>query len=353
MEVTRDHILSLTVENESDIGVCRRKGVSLAKQIGFNEVKTEEIAILISELVTNVLKHGGGTGKIVICQIEDTEKQKAIEIWCCDSGSGITDLHKSMQDGITEKDSLGIGLGTIRRFSDEMEINPVSSSAFKDLYFSGSHDYKHCVRTLKWVPIKSWVGINKKLVVGAASRCYPGEQLNGDAFLVNNVSAHVCITAVIDGLGHGKEANLAAELVKENILLKSNLPLDSLMNHIHHAIKGTRGAVIGLARINTETNRLSFSGIGNIEGFILTKVEKKTLLSFGGIIGHNMRTPRVFESDFEPGDTLCMYSDGITSRWRAENFNWDEPPQKNAELILSTHSRLNDDATILIIRYTQ
>jgi len=50
MEVTRNHILGLPIDNDSDIGICRRKAVALATQIGFDKVKTGEIAILISEL---------------------------------------------------------------------------------------------------------------------------------------------------------------------------------------------------------------------------------------------------------------------------------------------------------------
>lgn len=351
MEVKRDNILSIPIDNEADIGICRRKGVSLAKQMGFDEVKSGEIAILISELVTNVLKHGGGRGKIVICQMEDNENKKAIEVWCCDSGNGIPNFQKALQDGYTGKNSLGIGLGAIRRLSDELEINPMSSQTFKENYFSGNIVYKHCIRSLKWMPIKSWVGLNNNLVTGAASRCHPGEQLNGDAYLINHISPNIIVVAVIDGLGHGKEANLASELAKEQIILKSDLPLDSLMKHVHNSVRGTRGTTIGLASINTETNKLYFSGIGNIESFLMTENGKKTLLSFGGIMGHNMRTPRVFEFDFKPGNTLCMYSDGITTRWRHEDLDWNEPPQKNAEFILNNYSRLNDDATVLIIRY--
>jgi len=352
MELRRDNIISLPIENESDIGVCRRKGVGLATQMGFNEVSSGEIAIMISELVTNVLKHGGGKGKIVICQIQDSENKKAMEIWCCDAGNGIANYNNALKDGYTRKDTLGIGLGTIKRFSDELEINPISSLSFKEDYFSGANNYKHCLRILKWKPTKLWFGTNKNLTVGAVSRCHPGEHLNGDAYLVNHVSSNICTVAVIDGLGHGKEASLASELAKEQIILKSNLSVDKLMQHVHNSIRGTRGAVIGLARIDTEANKLSFSGIGNIESFVITEKEKKTLLSFGGIVGHNMRTPKVFEADFKPGNTLCMYSDGITSRWKPEDIEWNESPQKNAEHIINKHSRLNDDATVLIIRYT-
>jgi anti-sigma regulatory factor (Ser/Thr protein kinase)/serine/threonine protein phosphatase PrpC len=353
MEIIRNQILSLPIDDESDVGTCRRKGTSLAMQMGFNEVKSGEIAIVISELVTNVLQHGGGKGRIVIYQIEDQEKQKAIEIWCCDAGDGIANIQQSLQDGFTEKNSLGIGMGTIRRFSDEMEINPEISPLLKESLYSDAHNYGHCIRILKRLPGKKWIGMNRKLTVGAASRCHAGETLNGDAFLVIHLSATLTVAAVIDGLGHGKEANLASELIKENILLNPDLPPDNLISHIHNSVRGTRGAVMSVARINTETNKLSFSGIGNIESFVVTNKKKKTLLSFGGIVGHNIRTPKIFEYDFEPGDVLCMFSDGITTRWKSEDIDWGAPPQKNTELIINEYSRINDDATILIICYTQ
>jgi len=352
MEVKRNHILSLPIDNESDVGVCRRKAVSLAKQMGFSDVKNGEVAILVTELVTNVIKHGGGKGKIIICQLENSDNQKALEIWCCDAGKGISNFQQAMKDGYSAAHSLGVGLGSIRRFSDELEINPEADSYFKQLYFTELPSFNNCIRSRKWLPNKQWLGKHRELTIGAASRCKPGESLNGDAYVVTHINNHFSIAAVIDGLGHGKEAHLASQLAREQIIQKSDLPLAALMDHVHQSIKGTRGAVIGLISLDTETKKISFTGIGNIESFLLRGDTKKTMLSFGGIMGHNMRTPRIFNFDFHPGDSICMYSDGITSRWKTEDINWELLPQQNAELIINKYSRSNDDATVLIIRYT-
>ncbi len=351
MDVARKNILSLQIDNKSDIGVCRRKAVTLASQMGFDEVKTGEVAIMVTELVTNVIRHGGGNGKLVICHYSDELGHQAIEVWCCDSGIGIPDIQMVLKDGYTGKDSLGIGMGTIRRFSDEMEINPALSPGFSDTYFSGQPPYNNCIRTIKYLPNKRWMGSNRNLEVGAASRSKPGETLNGDSYLVTHLNADLTVTAVIDGLGHGPEANLASQLAREQIILKSDLPVSALMQHIHHALQGTRGTTIGLARIDTRSRKLQFAGIGNIEGFIYSVTGKQNFLSFGGIMGHNMRTPRVFDFNFEPGDLVCMFSDGIISRWKFDNIDWTEHPQKSAENIINNFSRPNDDATVLIIRY--
>ncbi len=350
--MTRTNILSFPVDNESDVGVCRRKSVALANEMGFSDVKTGEVAIIVTELVTNILKHGGGRGKVIICQIENSQGQRAIEIWSCDVGKGITDLSQVLKDGFSQSNSLGLGLGSIRRFSDELEVNPDDKEFFDQPFIDTSLQARHCIRSRKWLPNKQWLGNNKNIETGAASRCKPGESLNGDAYVINYLNPTICIASVIDGLGHGKEANLASQLARQQILQRADQPIDSLMITIHNAIRGTRGVTIGVAYINTETNKLFFSGIGNIESFIMTPNGKKNLLSFGGIMGHNMRTPRVFEFPFNPGDILILHSDGITSRWKPEDLDWKSSPQKNAEIILNQFSRPNDDATVLIISNT-
>lgn len=351
MEITRDHILYLQIENDSDVGVCRRKSVGLAKKIGFDNVKTGEVAIMVTELVTNVLKHGGGKGKILVCQLENKNQQKAIEVWCFDMGNGIPDPEKSLIDGFTAKKTLGIGLGTIRRFSDEFEINPKKIKIQHETGLGDLEGYRNCIRTLKWVPDKTWIGKNNNLSFGAASRSKPGENLNGDSYSIVHINQTKTVVAVIDGLGHGKEAHIASQMAKEKLLLRSELPVNELMKHIHNGIRGTRGAVVGLLLADTENNKLYFSGIGNIEGFLCADGMKKNLLSFGGIVGHNMRTPRVFDFPFNPGDYICLYTDGITTRWDSKELDWKEHPQQTAEYILNHYSRQNDDATVLIIRY--
>ncbi len=352
MEISREQILMLDIDGETDIGICRRKSVTIAGKLGFNEVKVGEIAILVSELVTNVLKHAGGKGRIMISRLDTKENHKAIEILCCDYGKGIPDFQKALQDGFTNKQTLGIGLGTIRRFSDIFEINFDINSATNPIELSSLSNYSHCLRVVKWVPETHWIGTNRNITIGAASRCIPGETLNGDSYLISHLSSTKTIASIIDGLGHGKEAHLASNIIKEQLLLKTDLPLDELIKYTHHAARGTRGAVIGIVLISIDKSKLYFAGIGNIEGFVLSPAGKKSLISFGGILGHNIRTPQIFEFPFNIGDTLCVFSDGITTRWNTNDIDWKEHPQKIADYLLNTYSRLNDDATVLIISHT-
>lgn len=351
MDVKRTGFFSLSIDSEADIGVCRRKAVVLSGEIGFDKTKAAEIAILVTEMVSNVVKHGKNKGKLVACQILDDLGDKAIEIWCFDAGDGFANFNESLRDGNSTVNTLGVGLGSIRRFSDELEFNPEITKNKEEIYASDDLLFKNCIRSRKWIPKNKVIRRHYQLEIGLATRPKPGEQLNGDAIVVVHVDANTTVAAVIDGLGHGKEAHFASHLAKEQILLKAELPLSTLMQHIHGSIKGTRGCVIGLLKINTKINKLYFSGIGNIECFLVHDGQKKSLLSFGGIMGHNMRTPRIFETDFILEDMVCMYSDGIFSRWRIEDLDEECDNQEKTNVVLNKFSRSNDDASILIISH--
>ena len=351
MDITRDYIQSIQIDHTSDVGVCRRKASAFAKSLGFTDVKTGEIAIIVSEMVTNVVKHANAKGHFVMCRIKDSYDHIGLETWCCDEGDGIKDLSTSMQDGISNTNTLGVGMGAIKRLSDEFEINPDKPESFKYEIFSGIRTYNTCLRSRKWLPNTKWSGSNKTLEIGATSRPKPGERLNGDAFLVTHLSHTKTLVAVIDGLGHGKEANIASQLAREQILIKQDAPLDVLMKHCHNALRGTRGATISLVLIDSEQKKLWFTGIGNIETWIMNAQGKKGLLSYGGIVGHNIRSPKLFEQSFTEKDTLCLFSDGISTRWNGDDINISGQAQSMSEQIMNKFSKINDDASILVIRY--
>ena len=91
MDLVRSQIEDLTIEDNTAVGACRRKATQFAEQLGFDSVKVEEIAISVTELVMNVLIHGGGKGHFVICRIQNGHTHNGLEIWCCDYGNGISD----------------------------------------------------------------------------------------------------------------------------------------------------------------------------------------------------------------------------------------------------------------------
>ena len=271
MDLSRNHIDSLQINNRSSVGACRRKANQYAAELRFAKTEIEEIAISVTELVTNVLNHGGGKGLLVICRIRDEQDHEGLEIWCFDYGQGIPNQWAAVRDGYSSANTLGIGIGSMRRLSDEFEINPQELPGPVKAALPPQLTIGTCICLRKWLTNTRWSGGNRKLVIGAASRPKVGETLNGDCYIVQHLSNGVSLAAVIDGLGHGKEAHLASQSAKECILSRPNLPLDTLMKYVHLAIRGTRGVTLGMALLDTAAGKVAYTGIGNIVDRSLTK----------------------------------------------------------------------------------
>lgn len=77
----------------------------------------DDLALVISELGSNILAHGGG-GELLI-GVEDS----GVEVLALDWGPGIEDIRVSLSDGVSQRPGLGgIGLGAVLRQSLEVEL---------------------------------------------------------------------------------------------------------------------------------------------------------------------------------------------------------------------------------------
>ncbi|MBR7833076.1 SpoIIE family protein phosphatase [Actinospica durhamensis] len=88
-----------------------------------------------------------------------------------------------------------------------------------------------------------------------------------------------------------------------------------LITAMHHALGGTRGGAVAVARIDPDGRRLSYCGVGNISGFTVADGRRGTLLSAPGIVGHHLPRLRVFEAALPEGAGLILHSDGLNERW--------------------------------------
>src|SRR6478735_3054457 len=107
-------------EDRSYFSILKKEIRAKAASGGFSERKLGEIDIIIAELVTNLVRHGGG-GQLFVKLIEDSEIP-GIEIISVDSGPGMADVNRMMEDGMSTKNSLGQGLGAIKRLSQVFQI---------------------------------------------------------------------------------------------------------------------------------------------------------------------------------------------------------------------------------------
>jgi phosphoserine phosphatase RsbX len=183
-----------------------------------------------------------------------------------------------------------------------------------------------------------------------------GEEAAGDTFVVKQFEKH-WLLAVIDGLGHGSEAVQASRTAGEIISGFREPHLATIMAGCNTALKATRGAVVGLALIENQSRRLTWAGVGNIEGKMVwrgnrDRVEQSNFPSVPGVVGFNM--PKIFQQVYtlRPDTLVIIFTDGLDDRWVFPENNWlfEMETEPLAEHLMKSYQKETDDRLVLVAR---
>ena len=188
------------------------------------------------------------------------------------------------------------------------------------------------------------------LEYGCAGAALAGEH-SGDQHVVAPFEGGALV-AVIDGLGHGPEAALAARTAATVLRSGAGQPLRMLLDACHEALRRTRGAVMSLASFDARASTMSWSGVGNVEALLLRAggAGREALTLRGGVVGYQLPSPREGKLPVAPGDTLVMATDGIKSGF-VVGLDVEGTPQEVADRIFGRHARGSDDALVVVARY--
>lgn len=186
-----------------------------------------------------------------------------------------------------------------------------------------------------------------------ASAPLPGEARSGDQCVVRTFAGGVLV-GVIDGLGHGDAAAVAASRAVEILGEYRGSSLLALVRQCHEALVGTRGVVMSLAWFNAGENTMTWVGVGNVEG-VLQRAgppahSKERLMPSGGVVGFQLPPLRPVKAAVAPGDTLVLATDGLRGEF-AEQVSARERPSRLAKHLLTQFARTTDDALVLVARY--
>jgi negative regulator of sigma-B (phosphoserine phosphatase) len=189
---------------------------------------------------------------------------------------------------------------------------------------------------------------------GVAMRCRRGEATSGDLAVVTLLPEGVLV-AGIDGLGHGDEAARAARTAAEVVRQSPSQDLALLVRRCHDALKGTRGAAITLAFVSPSEGGVTWLGVGNVEGRVLSgdpsATQPKGSLPLGtGVPGHELPPVRATKLDLRTGDVIVLATDGVASAF-ADSLDVSGSTQAISERILADHWKPLDDALVVAVRY--
>lgn len=190
---------------------------------------------------------------------------------------------------------------------------------------------------------------------GVATRCRHGETMSGDLAVVT-LLPEGALVAGIDGLGHGSEAARAARKAAEVVRESSSQDLVLLVHRCHAVLRGTRGAAISLAFVSPSKSEMTWLGVGNVEGRVLSgdpsaTRPKGSLALERGVPGHELPTVRTATLGVRPGDVLALATDGIESAF-ADSLDISGSTQAISERILADYWKSpDDDALVVAVRY--
>jgi anti-sigma regulatory factor (Ser/Thr protein kinase) len=340
MQSSRHHLppALIAVVHSGDVNEARQRAQAMALAIGFDETASAEVALAVSELGTNLLRHSKG-GTLTLTPLVDG-RRVGMQVISQDRGPGIVDVEQALTDGFSTAGGLGYGLGTVNRLMDELDI--VSEPGM-----SGGTRIA-CKRWLRGDVRRAMPG---PLAFGAASRAHPRMTENGDAFVIK-CWGESALVAVIDGLGHGPFARRAAQTARQYVECHVDQPLDVIFRGVGRACRATRGVVMALARFDWGEARLTCASIGNIEVRVFGNVEPMNFAVRRGIVGVNDPNPAVTQHRWQPNHVLVLHSDGLTTRWRWEDFPGfrSTPASVMARRLLQALARDDDDATVLVVK---
>lgn len=192
------------------------------------------------------------------------------------------------------------------------------------------------------------------LEVGIAQAAMAGQPESGDRHLVKSFPSGV-LMAVVDGVGHGKEAAEAAAVAVQTLAKQPGEPIISLFRNCHDALKSTRGAVMTIASFDVAQETLTWMGVGNVTS-LLMKADTaaspawESAILRSGVVGGQLPLLRAAIIPLERGDTLILATDGIGGDFFSA-LSLAQSPQKLADHILAQHKKTSDDALVLVARY--
>ncbi|MFQ4135960.1 SpoIIE family protein phosphatase [Nodosilinea sp. PGN35] len=332
---------AIAITEPSQTGEARRAALALATRLGFVETERGKAGILVTEVASNLILHGGG-GVIVLRAIAQGDAI-GIEVLGLDQGAGMVNVEECLQDGFSTTGTAGNGLGAVRRLSDFFEIysRPHQGTALLAHLWASASGPAH--QQAQPPP----------LALGAVAQPKPGEEVSGDAWAWQGDERR-CLLLVVDGLGHGPAAASAAAMAVEVFYEHHQQSPQRIVEAAHRALRSTRGAALAIAAVNFEQQTLCFVGIGNIAASLYSATEQHSLVSYNGTVGHEVRKIQAFTYPWYANSLLVMHSDGISTQWKLDRYPGlsQTHPSLIAGVLYRDFRRDRDDGTIVVAKGT-
>ena len=323
----------LAIDDSSAIGGARRAASALAERAGLGEDAIGRVAIVATELATNLYRHAQD-GRL-LWREASTPGIEGVELLAVDAGPGMDDPERCLRDGYSTAGTPGNGLGAVRRLADAFDL--VSTPGVGSVLLARIVDRGN--GSMAPTPFR----------VGTVHRPMPGEDACGDTWDIH-VADGVATVLVVDGLGHGPEAAAAGVAARECFRRQPDRPPEAVLAAMHTAMQGTRGGAAAVAQVMPGLGRMRYAGVGNIGGTLVASGRTRGLASQHGILGGIAGRLQAFEHAWSEDTMLVMHSDGLQSRWTLDPGEEMRDPALIAGRLYQRFTRGRDDLVAVVLQ---
>lgn len=316
----------LLIEDTSQIGHARRTAQHLSESLGFDETDAGRVALVATELASNILKHATH-GELHL----RATGNGGVEMIAIDRGQGF-DIDSGLVDGFSTGGTQGIGLGAISRLAQ---------------VFDAHADQRGAAILARLMPRAA---TTRDIRYGVSQHSLHNDPHCGDAWHLAIEPGRFSVM-MADGLGHGEYAEQAARAGEDVFAQNAFMDSTVLMSDMHIGMNGTRGAAMAVAQYDAVAETLRFTGIGNIGGSLIGPGKPRGLASHPGIIGVQFRKAQPFDYAQVADQLLILYSDGLQSRWNLSDYPGlvHRHPALIAAILHRDFCRGRDDVTVFVI----
>jgi anti-sigma regulatory factor (Ser/Thr protein kinase) len=324
----------IPVTEESQVGFARRCVVEICQRISRDETFCGKVAIVITEMARNLVRHGKG-GEIVIREVAT---HASLELLALDRGPGMHNTAECLRDGFSTAGTAGTGFGSIKRLSDRFEVFSQPGRG-----------------TVVWVRLCA-LGTRSASHAFESSGVSIGvehEEVCGDAWEVIETPG-VLRAMVVDGLGHGLFAEQAAREAVAVFRSQATTSVVSTLKLVDQALTKTRGAAGAIVELCPAKGHITAAGVGNISMRLLNNGESKSFGCDNGTLGTGVPRIREFTQPWMHGSVLVMHSDGVKAHWTLDDYPGlvRRHPGLVAGLLYRDFRRERDDVTVIVVRHS-
>ncbi len=332
------------VSDAGQVTAARVTASHVAHRVGLSEQAVHTVELVAAELAENLHRHATG-GELLVLPPDVHGATDQLRIVAVDRGPGVEDFERCLADGFSTIGTLGAGLGTVRRMSDDFAA--VSEPGVGTVVRAGFR-----------IPgVDAAAGHHHPFAVGVVAFPLEPGTVNGDDFAVVRFGSRI-VVLVADGLGHGPGAAEASGAAVREFLAVGQASPAQLVTEINHRMATSRGAAITVASLDLDAARdggpMHSSGLGNVSLLVAAPDghTKRLMTSMGTAGVRSRRTTTEQRADFPARGVLVLHTDGLGTRWTLDGRSdlLRQPPDLIATALWRDHCRSSDDSLVLVVR---